>query len=152
MSAWSVVWDVGRTTSTVLVDIGTPGLVLWWLRDRRRDRAAVAVAEQTIGADVTLKDTGALEARLVYVQRSFDLERSFHVHQVADRDAEIVRQRTELAHRDQVIEELQEQVGRLQAKLADATRQPPTVRDRLGELAHHSGAPRPRPRPRRSLP
>lgn len=134
MSAWQVVWEVGRTISTVLVGLGLPSLIAYFIKDRRRNRAASEVAERTVGPEVDLKETGAADARLVYVQREMDLERQFTRQQIADRDAEIARQRDELslrdqliAHRDQIIAELRSEIEELQTRLT-------AVRDRLSEL------------------
>lgn len=108
--------------------------ILWWVRDRRKDAAAAEVAERTVPADIAVKEAGADEARLVYVQREMDLERAFHQRQLADRDAEIERQRAELIHRDHIIGRLRDQVEELQRRLNDALRELNSVRDQLEEL------------------
>lgn len=128
--SWAALWDYG---SYALPPLGL--LTIWWLRDRRKDAAAAEIAEQTVPAEVGLKETGALEARLVYVQREMDLERVFHRTQLADRDTEIARQRAELDHRDQIIARCRTQIEDLQTRLDGATRQLNSVRDQLEELA-----------------
>lgn len=135
---WQAIWEAGRTLSAAIVGLGAPGLVAWFVRDRRKDRAATVVAEQTVESEVELKETGALEARLVYVQREMDLERGFHRQQIADRDGEIERQRAELARRDERIASLLDQVAHLEQQLADVTRQLTSVRTQLNELAEHA--------------
>lgn len=126
---WLVVWE---TAKYLLPLIGFS--IVWWVRDRRKDRAAAEVAERTIPADVAVKEAGADEARLLYVQREMDLERAFHRSQLVDRDAEIDRQRSELHHRDQTIARLRDQVEELQRRLNDALRELNSVRDQLEEL------------------
>jgi uncharacterized protein HemX len=138
MSAWHVAWETGRTVSAILVALGLPGLLVYFVQDRRKNLAAAAVAERTVDSEVELKETGAEEARLVYVQREMDLERQFHREQLADRDKEIDRQRAELARRDDRIASLLQQVAHLEGQLAEVTRQLTSVRNQLNELAEHS--------------
>jgi chromosome segregation ATPase len=129
---WATIWE----TAKYLLPLLGAGAA-WWVRDRRKDAAAAEVAERTVPADVAVKEAGADEARLVYVQREMDVERSFHRQQLADRDAEIARQRAELGHRDQIIARLRDQIEELQARLDGATRQLNSVRDQLDELVEH---------------
>lgn len=119
-------------------------LILWWVRDRRKDRAAAAVAEGTIAADVAVADIGAADARLLYAVKAFDAERASLQRQIDDcgreldrKDALIARKDAELEHRDRVIAGLRDQVEELQSRLDDALRQLNSVRQQLVELAEH---------------
>jgi septal ring factor EnvC (AmiA/AmiB activator) len=111
-------------------------LVTWYFSDRRKSKAEIEVAEATVQSQIEKKDVDAQDARLLYVQRQVDMERSFHQQQIADRDAEIARQRAELERRDQRITALLTQVDALEKQLADVTRQMTRVRSQLDELAH----------------
>lgn len=131
---WDWLWDAGRTISAALVGLGVPGLLVYFVQDRKKSQAAGLIAERTIDAAVVVQDVGAQEARLVYAVKAFDAERESLHRQLADRDTEIDRQRTELthrdeqlAHRDQVIAELRAEIEALQERLT-------AVRDRLSEL------------------
>jgi septal ring factor EnvC (AmiA/AmiB activator) len=134
----AALWEGIRTVSPFVVLGG--GFLTWWLRDRKKDRAAASVAEQTVPADVAVRETGAAEARLVYVQREMDAERQFHRSQLADRDAEIERQRKELSYRDRLIRELRDKVADLETQLEAVTQQLTSVRNQLNELADHDDA------------
>lgn len=136
--------DVIARITEALVALGIPGGIVWYFRDRPKSQAEADVAERTTESQVELADTGAAEARLAYVQRQMDMERNFHSQQVADRDAEIARQRGELEHRDQVIAELRSEIDDLQERLTEALDQLSSVRDRVAELADHPSTPRPR--------
>lgn len=116
---------------------GLGGLISWAVKDRRKSNAESAVAERTVGSLVGLKDTDADTARQVYMQRQMDIERTFHLQQIADRDAEIERQRAELKSRDVRITSLLDQVASLERQLAEVTRQLTSVRTQLNELAEH---------------
>lgn len=130
--SWAAVVEVGRWLFPFAL-----ASTAWWIRDRRKDRAAADVAERTVPAEVALKDVGADEARLVYVQREMDAERQFHRQQLADRDTEIERQRAELTHRDALIARLRIEAEDLRDRLAEATRQLASVLARLDELTDH---------------
>jgi DNA repair exonuclease SbcCD ATPase subunit len=129
---WATIWETAKYLIPVL---GAGGA--WWVRDRRKDRAASDVAERTVGAEVAVKEAGADEARLVYVQRATDIERQFHRQAIQDRDDEIERQRAELHHRERIIDHLRIQVEELRQRLADTMRELDSVRDQLAELADH---------------
>lgn len=111
-------------------------LVRWYVSDRRKSRAESEVAEATIRADIEKKDVDAQEARLLYVQKQMDMERTFHQQQIADRDAEIARQRSELERRDERITALLQQVEELQGQLTRVSESLTEVRAQLDELAH----------------
>lgn len=131
---WAAVWELARWVLPV-----AGAAVLWWVRDRRKDRAAATVAERTVDPEVELKETGAAEARLVYVQREMDLERAFHREQIAERDRAIEWRDAELARRDDMIARLVAQVTDLENQLAGVSQQLTAVRSQLNELAdHHS--------------
>ena len=127
---WDTVWE---TAKYLIPLIGV--VTAWWVRDRRKDRAASDVAERTVESEVMVKEAGAEEARLVYVQRATDIERQFHRQAIQDRDDEIARQREELHHRERIIDHLRIQVEELRTRLADTMRELDSVRDQLEELA-----------------
>lgn len=138
MNIWHIVWETGRTISAVVVALGLPGLVVYFVKDRRKNLATTAVLERTVEPEVDLKETGAAEARLVYVQKEMDLERAFHQRQISDRDAEIERQRAELERRDERIAHLLEQVGRLEQQMAAMAQEVTSVRAQLTQLRDHT--------------
>lgn len=78
--------DVGLRVAFAL---GIPGAVIWFIRDRRKSRASDEVAERTIGADVRIRDVGALEAHIAYVERAFEVERESKDRRIADQDHQI---------------------------------------------------------------
>jgi septal ring factor EnvC (AmiA/AmiB activator) len=116
---------------------GIGGLALWYVKDRRKSQAESAVAVRTVESSVDLRDQDAHDARLLYVQRQVDMERAFHQQQLADRDAEIIRQREELTRRDERIASLRDQVSQLEKQLADVHQQLDSVRAQLSDLADH---------------
>lgn len=113
-----------------------PGAGLWWyVRERRKSRAADEVAEQTVPAEIALRSITADDARLAYVDRAMEAERSSYRNAISERDREIDRQRAELAHRDELIATLRVEAENLRDRLAEATRQLSSVMARLDELA-----------------
>jgi hypothetical protein len=93
-----------RDVLAVLGAIGVPGGALtWWIRDRRKDKAAAVVAERTVDAEVAVKDVGGWQAQLAYVSAAFERERESLTRQIDDRDREIELLRSEGAHKDEVM-------------------------------------------------
>lgn len=129
-------WDVAPVVLPIVA-----GLVMWWVRDRRKDRAAAAVAEGSVDAEVAVKDIGAQDARLVHIAKSWETERAGLVRAIADRDREIDWQRNELerrdgmiAHRDLLIDGLRRELDEVEGHLADVTRQLIAARHQLDEF------------------
>lgn len=122
--------------------LGLPGLLLFAIKEWRKNRAAAEVAERTVGADVAIKDTAADDARLLHAIAAFDAERASLHRQLEDRDREINRQRDEityrdrlLEHRDELIAQLRERVEDLLSRLGEATRELHGVQLQLTQLA-----------------
>lgn len=154
MSAWDAIWETGKTISAIVVAAGGPSLLLYFVVDRRKNKAASTVAERTVEPEVGLKETGAAEARLVYIEREMNAERQFHRNQIDDRDAEILRQRAELDHRDTLIAELRAEAVQLRDQLAHAGSQIASLLERIEQLGRHdygSGS-RPVPQQRQERP
>lgn len=123
-------------------------LVLWYLRDRRKDKAAAEVAEKTVDADVAVKEVGADDARLVHLAKTWDTERAGLLRAIADRDGVVEWQRSELerrdgaiAHRDAIIAELRRQIDDMDTLAADLTRQLVAARHQIDELEQASPPP-----------
>lgn len=110
------------------------GIALWWLRDRRKDRAAAEVAEQTVPADVMVKNVGSAEARLVFAMQAFDGERASYERRLVESEAERAQLRLDVEHRDEVIARLRSQVEQLQDRLDDMTRQITAMRAEIDQL------------------
>lgn len=105
-----------------VVGYGSPWIVvlliaLWWLRDRRKDRAAADVAEQTVPDDVTVKNVGSAEARLVFAMQAMDSERASYERRLAEAERERAQLTADLAHRDEIVARLRAQVEELQERL-----------------------------------
>lgn len=113
-------WDNVWTGAQVLAVLGVPGLFLWYVRDRRKSNAESSVAERTVAADVKVKDVGALEAHIAYVERAFEVERVSKDRRIADQDRQI----------DSLIEELLA----VRARLAEREEQIISLRDEVREL------------------
>lgn len=72
-----------------LVALGVPGAGIWYVRERRRSRAADEVAEQTVPAEVRIKDADALNAHIAAIERAFEVERESKDRRIADQDRQI---------------------------------------------------------------
>lgn len=122
--------SAGQIATVVLATLtafGLPGVLIWFLRDRRRGNAEATLAEDTVPAEVAIKGVAALEAHLVLVEKAFDAERASKDRQLADQQHQIEQLRADLEHRNAVILELRGEIADLQQRLT-------AVSDRLTEL------------------
>lgn len=119
--------DVVRDVLAVTAALGLPGVLIWFVRDRRKTRAEADVAQGTADSEIAIKGVAALEAHLVLVERAFESERASKDRQLADQQAQISQLRADLDHKDAVIAELKSEIEELQQRLT-------SVRDRLTEL------------------
>lgn len=76
INSWRDLYDIA-------MGLGLPGIWLWYLRDRRKIRAATRVAEGTIDADITKGEIGAFDVHMAYVERAFAAERKSLERQIA---------------------------------------------------------------------
>lgn len=143
---WQLLVDGLKVAASVIgsvgLAIGLPSLLLYSIKERRKNRASDEVAERTVSADVAMKDTAADDARLLHAIAAFDAERASLQRQRDEAYAEISRQRDEigyrdrlLEHRDELIAQLRERVEDLLNRLGEATREVHAVRMQLAELA-----------------
>jgi chromosome segregation ATPase len=109
-------------------------VLLWWLRDRRKDHAAAEVAERTVPADVAVKDVGAAEARLLFAERAFDGERASYDRRIEYLEARETQLAADVAHRDDVIARLRSQAEQMEQRLAEMTRQMTAMRAEIDAL------------------
>jgi ribosomal protein S8E len=126
--------DVVDAGLRVAFALGVPGAVIWFIRDRRKSRASDEVAERTVGADVRVKDVGAYEAHIAYVERAFEVERESKDRQIADQQRQI--NELKVGRRDDAekiaalraeVQELKDQVQMLTTltrRLAEADQEP----------------------------
>lgn len=75
-----------------LAAVSVPGGGIWWyLRERRKSRAADEVAEGTVPAEIRIKDADALNAHIAAVERAFEVERESKDRQIASLTNEVQR-------------------------------------------------------------
>lgn len=98
----------GKVVVAVLAFASAYGL--WYVKDRRKDRAEAAVAEKTVGSDVTLKQIGTDSAIVAFVNEAFRVERESKDREIGELNQKIVR----LEHENT---ELRAEVAQLHARL-----------------------------------
>lgn len=116
---------------TVLVAVqalGLPALVLFYLRDRRKNRVETTVAEATAQDRVDLSSISAVEAHVALVEKAFDAERASMGRQIAELERRLVasqaegdQQRAELETMRNELERLRSQVDTLADELQAAS-------------------------------
>jgi septal ring factor EnvC (AmiA/AmiB activator) len=122
---------VVQVIADVAAGVGLPGTLIYYFRDRRKNAAASRVAEGTVYADISSRDTAALDAHVAYVEKAFETERGSMARQIANLHAEVEELRKQLDERDQVIDILRKQMAELntqmQAMQAQLNKLPPSV-------------------------
>lgn len=98
--------------------LGIPGVVIWYLRDRRKSRASDEVAERTVSADVRIRDVGSLEAHIAYVERAFEVERESKDRRIADQDQQIAALSGEVRRLTDKDRDNAERIGALRDEVA----------------------------------
>jgi septal ring factor EnvC (AmiA/AmiB activator) len=88
--------EVARLIGPWLLGPGVLGIVLWYLRDRKKDKAASTVAEGTVEADVRLKALSADQALVAYMEMAFASERAAKDRTIAEQNGQIQRQEQEI--------------------------------------------------------
>lgn len=112
----------------VRVGFGTLMLtvVIYFLKERRKNLAESSVAERTVDASVVTADAGALEAHVLAIEKAFGVERSSkdrqikaleeEVHNVEARCTAQVRDlQRQIARKDETISALRAEVATLTA-------------------------------------
>lgn len=111
--------------------VGVPGIVIYFLRERRKAKADAVVAERTVGSQVSKADSGALEAHVLAVESAFRAERESKDRVIAGLRAEMAeverRCNERLAEKDGIIADLRTQVGTLTETVERLRRQVETA-------------------------
>lgn len=97
--------------------LGLGGLLLYYVRDRRKQRLADELAEQTLGPTVVKAGAEGFQAQLLAVEAAMESERRSKDNvvkdleaRIASRDAEIAMLRDQVATLTQQVHELAAQV------------------------------------------
>lgn len=114
-----------ETLKSLSGPFGLGGLVLYFIRDWRKNRVDTELAERTLPSSVRVRDAEGDQATLVTIERAFAMERE-------SRELVIGGLRVELADRDRTIEALRGQVAALSAKLVEVTEEVQRLRTRVG--------------------
>lgn len=73
-----------------------PGAGVWYFRERRKSRAADEVAEETVPAEIRIKDADSLTAHINAVERAFQVEREAKDRHIQEQDRQITELRAEV--------------------------------------------------------
>lgn len=104
----------------VLVAVGFPTIIMFYLRDRRKNKAETVVAERTVEAQVDLSSISAIEAHIGLVERAYKAENDSLRRRLTDCEADLT--------------ESERQVEELRAKLKSVQEELEAVRGKVDEL------------------
>jgi septal ring factor EnvC (AmiA/AmiB activator) len=131
------VWQLIKEALGILNVIGMPTVIAWALYDRRRIRnegkqgeLEVQEAEATLPNRVKTSSVVTLEAELLALSRTFEMDREAKERTIAFQAQQLSEARRDIAEREAVIDSLREKVAGLQrqvnavtSELADVHRQ-----------------------------
>lgn len=104
----------------ILVAVGFPTIVMFYLRDRRKNKAETHLAERTVDAQVDLSSISAIEAHIGLVERAYKAENDSLRRRLADCENDLADARSEAAE--------------LRAKLVSVQQELEQVRGKVDEL------------------
>lgn len=130
--------EIADWVARVLALVGLPGVVTWFLYDRRRvhnedkqGELAVDEAEATLPNRVRSSSVVTLEAEIMALSNSFDTDRRIKDETIQYLRDELGVARAEIAERDRLIDSLQEQLNDLKRKVSMLTRDLDRVQQEL---------------------
>lgn len=108
-------WVVRAGFGTLMVTV-----VIYYLKERRKNLAESSVMERTVEASVVTADAGALGAHVLAIEHAFAVERKSKDREIAALDAQVTKctekiadLERQLAHKDETERELRYQVATL---------------------------------------
>lgn len=126
--------------------IGLPTIIGWALYDRRRVRNAANKGqleneelEQTLPNRVKSSSVVTLEAEILALSRTFEMDREAKERTIAFLQEQLAEARADLLERDKAIDSLQEKVGRLQKQISQITGELSAVQRELEDARSSNG-------------
>ena len=118
--------------------LGLGGLVLYFVKDFRKNRVDTELAEKTLPSSIRVKDAEGDQATLVTIERAFTIERESRERTIAALREEVDELREETHEKDEIIRvqgetivALRSEVATLTERLAQITAEFGSIRDRL---------------------
>lgn len=127
----------------VLNIVGIPAIITWALYDRRRirnegNKGELDVEEQeaTLPDRVRSSSIVTLEAELLALSRTFEMDREAKERTIAFQAQQLAEARADLEERDKVIDGLRDKVASLQRQVTAVTRELAEVHGELDRVQH----------------
>jgi len=108
--------QIAREVGPWLLGPGVLAIVLWYLKDRRKDRAVSQVAEETVDDEIRLKAIGTDQALVAYMEMAFAAERASKDRVIADQDKKIEAQELEIEELRSDVQQQRAMIRRLNQK------------------------------------
>lgn len=116
--------DIPEWVWLIPAAIGLPAIIIYFLKERRKNKAESAVAERTVDSSVAKIDLTAIEAQLVTLRSALDMERD-------SKDRLIKDLRGQLDEAQTTIATLKSELARVSGKLHEVTAAFEAMQERL---------------------
>jgi chromosome segregation ATPase len=136
--------DVLDWVARISVIVGLPGVLMYLVKERRKNNAEARAAEADAEVDeaevplrVRTSSVVTLEAEVAALQRAFDMERNSNQRTIEHLAEQLEAERALSAAKDQRIRELEEKVQQLQHRVSEVSDELARVSEDLKSL--HDG-------------
>jgi predicted RNase H-like nuclease (RuvC/YqgF family) len=110
---------------TALISVAGAALlsvVVYFLKERRKNTAESEIAERTVEQTISKADTSALEAHMLAVEKAFKMERESYERQLIDMGKRVTAVSEELTSVKIERDELKTKVDRLETQVSELIR------------------------------
>lgn len=109
---WRDIYDIA-------MGVGLPGLVVWYVRDRKKTLAAGRLAEGSVGPEIAKREIGTFDIHVAYIERAFAAERASFIRQIDKCQEQIEKLTGEVRQRDERVEEMKVQMRTMKLQITD---------------------------------
>jgi uncharacterized coiled-coil DUF342 family protein len=114
--------------------VGAPALIIYFVRDRRRNAITNNKAEKRLPFEVRATAATTLDAEVAALTKSFELDRRTRTETIEALRKDLQEAREEIDKKDQKIEELKKKVRELQEKVDEMQRQMTSLQHEFDDL------------------
>lgn len=120
-----------QLTFTIAQALGLPALFLYYLKDRRKNRAETVLAESTVKDKIDLSSVTSVDAHVGLIQKAFEAERSSMSRHIDDLEERLAASEARLAASEAREQQKTAELATMRAELERLRAQVDTLSDEL---------------------